>query len=72
MFYPYSRLLLGLLFEYAWSLPVAFDGTYSQPLRYDMLLNDLPMSSLVAAYTDDESSLTQQGNMLANHATANA
>ena len=36
------------------------------------LFNDLPMSSLVAAYTDYESSLTQQGNMLANHATANA
>lgn len=35
------------------------------------LLHDLPMSNLVAAYTDDESCLTQQGNMLANHATAN-
>ncbi len=25
MFYPYSRLLLGLLFEYAYSLPASME-----------------------------------------------
>ena len=31
-----------------------------------------PIARLVTAYADDKTSLTQKGNMLANHAAANA